>query len=87
VKVRLRAAMIVLSVASLAGCAAGGYDASAARSHLVAAGLTSRQAACVVRHMGPRFGVGRLGARARPTTAELKAQRALLQACGVKPTP
>jgi hypothetical protein len=79
-----RAALIVVIGALCAACAAGGYDTGAVRRHLVKAGLTPSQADCVVLHMGPRFGDQRLGARSAPSAAELKAERALMRACGVK---
>ena len=83
-KVRLRAALIVLSVSVASGCAASRYDADAAQRHLVSAGLTRKAAACVVVRMGPRFGTDRLNARERPAADELNAERAILKACGVK---
>jgi hypothetical protein len=84
VKVQLRAATIVLSAALATGCAVGGYDSGALQRHLVAAGIPARQAACVVDRMGPRFGADRLSSRSRPFADELKAERALLKACGAK---
>jgi hypothetical protein len=83
VKVHLRAAMIVLSASLASGCAAHGYSAPAAQHHLVAVGVSPKAAACVVKHMGPRFGADRLNTRARPDPDELKAEQVLLKACGV----
>jgi len=86
VKVFGRAATIVVIALSVSGCAASGYDPAALTTRLIDAGLSRRTAACVVDHMGPRFGDARLGARTDPTAAELNAQRALLKACGVRAT-
>jgi hypothetical protein len=83
-KVCARAAVIVLIATAVSGCAASGYDAGALKSRLVSAGLSRAAATCVVDHMGPRFGDTRLGVHGDPTPAELKAERALLKACGVK---
>jgi hypothetical protein len=83
VKVSLRSAIIVLSASLVSGCAASGYNAGAAERHLVSAGLSRKAAACVVSHMGPRFGAERLNARDRPDPDELKVERAILKACGV----
>jgi hypothetical protein len=83
VKVLVRAALIVLSAWLASGCAVSGYSAGSLQRHLVSSGLSPAEARCVVGHMGPRFGVSRLGARARPEAAELKAERAILKTCGV----
>ncbi|HTD49319.1 MAG TPA: hypothetical protein VK771_01885, partial [Acidimicrobiia bacterium] len=69
VKVFLRVATIVLIALSVSGCAAGGYSPATLRAHLIDVGLTPHAAACVVDHMGPRFGDARLGARTVPTAA------------------
>jgi hypothetical protein len=79
-----RAGLIVVIGALCAGCAASGYDAGALRRHLLDAGVSPAAADCVVLHMGPRFGVERLGARANPSAAEFAAVRALMRTCGVK---
>jgi hypothetical protein len=84
VKSSLRGVLIVLIATLLSGCAAAGYDSGAARRHLVGVGISSTAATCVVDHMSSRFGDGRLGARADPSAAELKAEQALLKVCGVK---
>jgi hypothetical protein len=65
----------------LAGCAAGGYDADAARRHLVDAGLSEQVADCVVLGMGPRFGDQRLGAHTEARSDERKEMRELLESC------
>ena len=78
--------MIVLSASLASGCAVSGYDAGALQRHLVGAGISPKAAACVVGRMGPRFGADRLSTRARPDPAELKAERALLSACGATTT-
>ena len=82
VKVLVRAALIVLSAWLASGCAASGYSTGSLQRHLEATGLSPAEARCVAGHMGPRFGVSRLGARARPEAAELKAERAILKSCG-----
>jgi hypothetical protein len=84
VNISARAAMIVLIATLVSGCAASGYDAGALKGRLVSAGLSRAEATCVVDHMGPRFGDTRLGVHGDPSAAELKAERALLKACGVK---
>jgi hypothetical protein len=84
VKVLLRAALIVLSASLASGCAVSGYSPGSLQRHLVSSGLSRAEASCVSRKMGPRFGVSRLSARARPEPAELKAERAILKACRVK---
>jgi hypothetical protein len=76
--------MIVLIALSVSGCAASGYDPAALRSQLIDVGLSQKAAACVVDHMGPRFGDARLGARTNPSAAERNAERTLLKACGVR---
>ena len=82
-KVLLRAALIVLSASLASGCAVSGYSAGSMQRHLVSSGLSPAEARCVAGKMGPRFGVSRLGARARPEPAELTAERAILKACKV----
>jgi hypothetical protein len=79
-----RAALIVAIGALLTGCAAGGYDAGAARRHLVDAGVSTKAADCVVLGMGPRFGDQRLGAHTEATSGERKAMRELLEACDAR---
>ena len=76
--------MIVLSASLVTGCAASGYNAAAAQQHLVSAGVSRKDAACIVGRMDPRFGVDRLNARERPDPDELKAERAIVKACGVE---
>lgn len=83
-KVGGRLGAIVLTGFFASGCAMGGYDPGALRSHLVAAGVTPAQAKCVVDGMTEKFGDNRLGGRADATGAELKLQRAILRRCGVK---
>jgi hypothetical protein len=79
-----RAGLIVAIGALLTGCAAGGYNASSVRSHLVDAGLSAKAADCVVRHMGPLFGDVRLGAHDEAKSGEVAAMRKLLRSCGVR---
>jgi hypothetical protein len=75
-----RAALIVAIGALLTGCAAGGYDAGAARRHLVDAGVPPAAADCVVLGMG-RFGDERLGLHTEASSDERQAMRELLETC------
>jgi hypothetical protein len=79
-----RAGLIVAIGASLTGCAAGGYDAGAVRSHLIDAGVSPKAADCVVLHMGPRFGDKRLGAHIDASSDERAAMRELLETCNAR---
>ncbi len=78
-----RAGLIVVIGALLAGCAAGGYDAGSVRRHLVDAGLSAKEADCVVLRMGARFGDERLGSHTEITSGEIAAMRKLLRGCNV----
>jgi hypothetical protein len=79
-----RAALIVAIGALLAGCAVGGYNADAARRHLVEAGLSEKAADCVVLGLGPRFGDERLDSHDEASSAERKAMRELLESCNAR---
>jgi hypothetical protein len=79
-----RAGLIVVIGALLTGCAAGGYDAGSVHRHLVDAGLSAKEADCVVLRMGPRFGDERLGSHTEVTSVEIAAMRELLRGCNVR---
>jgi hypothetical protein len=79
-----RAAPIVAIGLLLTGCAAGGYDASAVRRHLVGAGVEPKAADCVVLHLGPLIGDERLGVHTEATSSEIAAMRKLLKTCHVR---
>jgi hypothetical protein len=79
-----RAAPIVAIGLVLTGCAAGGYDATAVRRHLVGAGVDPEAADCVVLHLGPVIGDERLGVHTEATSAEIAAMRKLLKTCHVR---
>jgi hypothetical protein len=70
----------------LSGCAAGGYNAGSLEHRLEKAGLSSRQATCVLDRMVARFGETELNARTEPIVEEIRAERTLLRRCGVRPT-
>ena len=79
-----RAGLIVAIGALLTGCATGGYDAGSVRRHLVDAGVSAKDADCVVLRMGPRFGDERLGSHTEVTSGEIAAMRKLLRGCDVR---
>jgi hypothetical protein len=79
-----RAASIVAIGLVLTGCAAGGYNASAVRRHLVGAGVDPKAADCVVLHLGPVIGDERLGAHTAVDSDEIAAMRKLLKTCHVR---
>jgi hypothetical protein len=65
-------------------CAAGGYNADSLHDRLVKAGLRPSQATCVIDAMVAKFGEQQLNARTDPIAAEIRAERKLLQKCGVR---
>ena len=81
---RVSVALIVLIVTVSSGCAAGGYSTGSLHRRLEKAGLTSRQATCVLDRMVDRFGQDQLNARTRPILAEVRAERTLLHSCRVE---
>jgi len=87
VKVGGRIGAIVLIGLFASGCAMGGYDPGALRSHLVSVGVPPAEAKCVVDGMTESFGDNRLGGRADATAAELKLEREILRRCGVPAKP
>ena len=84
VTARVRVAVIVLIVALSSGCAAGGSSTGSLHRRLEKAGLTSRQATCVLNRMVDRFGQNQLDARTEPILAEVRAERTLLRTCRVE---
>ena len=78
--------MIVLIAVLASGCAAGGYDADSLHDRLVRAGLRPAQATCVIDEMVRKFD-DQLNARKDPIAAEIRAERKLLEKCGVSTQP
>jgi hypothetical protein len=81
VKIGVRLSAIVLTAAFAAGCASSGNDSRALQQRLVAVGLNSATAKCVVDGMVAKFGENRLGARVEPTREEIAAQKVLVREC------
>ena len=86
-KVGGRIGAIVLTGLFASGCAMGGYDPGALRSHLVSIGVSPAKAKCVVDGMTEKFGDNRLGGRADASALELKLQRSIVRRCGVPAVP
>jgi len=76
--------VIVLIGVLASGCAAGGYNADSLRNRLVNAGLRPAQATCVLNEMVRKFGKDQLNARTDPIAAEIRAERKVLDKCGVR---
>jgi hypothetical protein len=70
---------------STAACANPTYDSGSTHRQLVAAGLTDKQASCVVEGMNRRFPNRTLNAHATVTRSQRKAFAKILTGCGVTP--
>jgi len=70
---------------STAACANPTYDSGDTHRQLVAAGLTEKQASCVVEGMNRRFGDRTLSAHATVRRSQRKAFAEILTGCGVTP--
>ncbi len=70
---------------STAACANPTYDAGDTHRQLVQAGLTDKQASCVVEGMGRVFGDRTLNAHAAVRRAQRKAFAGILKDCDVTP--
>ena len=79
--------MIVAVVVSLstAACANPTYDSGDTHRQLVGAGLTEKQASCVVEGMNRSFGDRTLNAHATVRRTQRKTFAKILKDCGVTP--
>ena len=72
---------IVLAAVTLGACASDAYDPDSVTQDLRNAGLSQREADCVVREMRSTFGSVRLSDRGEPTNEERAEFDALYNEC------